>query len=315
MSCPSSPVAYFVFNRPRHAEESFAAIRARKPSELFIIADGPREKYPEDVVRCREVHKIVDVIDWPCKVHRNYSETNLGCKRRVSTGLDWVFSQVGRAIILEDDCVASPDFFLFCDTLLERYLTDERIWVVSGNSYQPQYRNGDGSYYFSKYPDCWGWATWRRAWRHYQGELPFLEEWKKSLRWRECFPVRVEQRYWDWIFTSVQAGKIDTWDYPWLACAIYGGGLAATPNANLVKNIGFDNEATHTKGDDRRFSYELTPLGGMVHPSEVKPDLQADERYRKTFFANHDGLWRRLMRKVVRSADALRWSTRTCANQ
>ena len=300
MSCLSSPVAYIVFNRPRHTNETFAAIREQRPSTLFIIADGPREGNPEDVERCREVREIVEKIDWPCKVYRNYSETNLGCKRRFSTGLDWVFTQVAHAIILEDDCVASADFFSFCETLLKHYENNEAVWAVTGNSYQPQHRRGDGSYYFSKYPDCWGWATWQRAWQHYQEDLPFLEEWNGSPRWRECFPVHAEQRFWDRVFRLCQQGKIDTWDFPWVACVLYGGGLVATPNANLVRNIGFDAEGTHTKGQDAEGVYEITPFGSMVHPSGIMADVEADEYYFQRFFADQSSLWQRLLRRLKR---------------
>jgi hypothetical protein len=309
MSNLSSPVAYIVFNRPRHTRETFAAIRKQKPVQLFIIADGPRQGHPEDVERCREVREVVALIDWPCEVHRNYSDNNLGCKHSVSSGLNWVFSRVDRAIILEDDCLASPDFFSFCNTLLEFYKNNERVWTVAGNSYQPEHQRGDGSYYFSKYPNCWGWATWRRAWQHYRGDMPFLKEWKKSPRWRECFPVRAEQRYWNRIFRLCQQGKIDTWDFPWIACAMYGGGLTATPNANLVKNIGFDAEGTHTTGLDDGFTYDITPLGSIVYPSEIKADVQADEFYRLRFFVSQDSLWQRLLGKLKRSITMMLWSS------
>jgi hypothetical protein len=308
MSNKSAPIAYIIFNRPRHTRKTFAAIREQMPLQLFIIADGPREGHPEDVEGCREVREIVETIDWPCTVHRNYSDINLGCKRRVSSGLDWVFSQVDRAIILEDDCVASREFFSFCDALLEFYKNNEKVWVVNGNSYQPQRPRGDGSYYFSKYPDCWGWATWRRAWQHYQGELPFIEEWKKSPRWQECFPARAEQRYWARKFKLAQQGKIDTWDYQWIACEMYGGGLAATPNANLVKNIGFDAEGTHTTGLDEGFDYEITLLGSMIHPSGIKADVQADEFCRYQFFFCQDSLWQRLVQKLKRIINIILWS-------
>jgi hypothetical protein len=298
MSSPSS-VAYFVFNRPRHTRQSFAAVRNRRPSHLFIIADGPRASHPQDFARCREVREIVNLIDWPCRVYRNYSDTNLGCKRRISSGLDWVFSQVDRAIILEDDCVASSEFFSFCDTLLEFYEEDERVWAINGNSYQAHGQNGDGSYYFSKYPDCWGWATWRRAWNHYQVELPFLEEWIGSTRWKAAFPLRAEQRYWRQKLNLVRRGKIDTWDYQWLACMNFGEGLAATPNANLVTNIGFD-EGTHMNERDNSGPHNLTPLGAIVHPSEVKPDSEADEFYRQRFFSPSYELSRRVTDWITR---------------
>jgi len=305
MPCPSSPVAYFVFNRPRHTRQSFAAIRAQKPPQLFIIAEGPRERHPEDVARCREVREIVEVIDWPCTIHRNYSGTNLGCKKRISGGLDWVFSQVDRAIILEDDCVAAPEFFSFCDTLLEVYKDNEKVWVVNGNSYQLKHQRGAASYYFSKYPDCWGWATWRRAWINYEGELPFLEEWIGSERWGAAFPFKAEQQYWSQKFRMVKRRRIDTWDYQWVACMNYEGGLAATPNANLVKNIGCDSEGTHTNECDQECVYDPSALGTIVHPSEIKADFEADELYRSRFFTIPSQSWRSIVPSIFQRLNEL----------
>lgn len=275
-----TPVAFIVFNRPEHTRAAFAAIRGYRPSRLFLIADGPRTHYPLDAVRCQDVRHIVSEVDWPCEVRTNFSNHNLGCSLRVSSGLDWVFSEADRAIVLEDDCVASPEFFSFCDQILEAYENNEAVWVVSGNSYQPEIKRGDGSYYFSKYPDCWGWATWRRAWRHYQNDLPFLDEWQRTRRWKECFPTLLERRYFDRVFRGVLRGATDSWGYRWLACMIYGGGLAATPNANLVQNIGFDGEGTHTTNRGNPHPHCPTQLGPMKHPTRVAPDVEADDYLR-----------------------------------
>jgi hypothetical protein len=282
---PQAPVAYIVFNRPQHTRRTFEAIRAHRPARLFIIADGPRPDRPDDVERCQEVRRIVADVDWPCQVQSDLAATNLGCARRVSSGLGWVFSHVERAIVLEDDCVASPTFFAFCEQLLERYRDDDAVWVVNGNSYQPQFRRGDGSYYFSKYPDTWGWATWRRAWSRYQHDLPFLEEWLGSRQWVEGTPVKSERRYLEHAFRQALAGELDSWAYRWTACILHGGGLCATPNANLVRNIGFDEEATHTRGGG--LEYEVTGLGPIEHPSAVRADVEAD-----AYFRNHFGFER-----------------------
>ena len=145
------PIAYIVFNRPRHTERSFAILRKQQPSQLFIISDGPRIEHPTDAERCAEVRAIVERVDWPCEVYRHYAESNLGCKQRVSSGLDWVFAQVERAIILEDDCLPHPDFFEFCENLLDRYANDSRVWVISGDNFQNGHRRGRAAYYFSKY--------------------------------------------------------------------------------------------------------------------------------------------------------------------
>jgi hypothetical protein len=273
-----TPIAYIVFNRPQHTERTFAVLREQRPSQLFVIADGPRLGHPADAVRCRAVREIVERVDWPCEVHRNYAKTNLGLKRRVSSGLDWVFGQVERAIVLEDDCVAHPDFFRFCDALLEHYALDERVSVITGNNFQNGRQRGEASYYFSRYNHCWGWATWRRAWQHYQGDLPFWPEWSRSADWCEKTPDAVERRYWEKIFDRVYAGQIDSWAYPWTACVWKFGGLTATPNVNLVSNIGFGEDATHTTATkSAQAELPTQSLGRITHPKLVKRDDKADQ--------------------------------------
>ena len=271
------PIAYIIFNRPQHTEKSFAGIREQRPRKLFIIADGPRADHPTDAERCRAVREIVENVYWPCDVYRNYADANLGLKHRVSSGLDWVFENVERAIILEDDCVAHPDFFTFCEELLDRYSEDERVSVITGNNFQHGHRRGEASYYFSKYNHCWGWATWRRAWQFYEGDMPFWPEWKKTLDWRQKIADPQERKYWSTIFDKVKADEIDTWDYPWTACVWRKGGLTATPNVNLVSNIGFGEDATHTTSPQSQHSeMQIFPLGELTHPGDVQRNNAAD---------------------------------------
>ena len=270
-------IAYIIFNRPRHTRETFQVIRAARPARLYIIADGPRVNHPTDAERCKEVRKIVDQIDWPCEVHRNYADQNLGLKRRVSSGLDWVFSQVESAIILEDDCLPHPDFFTFCRDLLERYKDDERVWTITGNNNQDGKKRSSDAYYFSKYGHCWGWATWRRAWAQYDGDIKFWPEWKHSLDWRNKTPDPYEQIFWVDIFDRIFLKKIDSWAYPWMACLWYHGGLTATPRVNLVTNIGVGPDSTHTLADEDQPGVPVRPLGPLTHPAEVKQHLKADQ--------------------------------------
>lgn len=279
----NTPIAYVIFNRPRHTRETFEAIRAQRPSHLLIIADGPRVGHPTDTERCRETREIVANIDWPCQVQRNYAELNMGCRARVSSGLDWVFEQVERAIVLEDDCLPNADFFSFCDALLDRYATDERVWVVTGNNFQRGKKRGDATYYFSKYNHCWGWATWRRAWQHYRVDMPYWPAWKETQDWRKKTPSVIERKVWENLLDRVKANEIDTWDYQWTACAWYYGGLTATPNVNLVTNIGFGPDATHTVTSDDEVGIAAYPLGPLTHPRAVRQDHAADR-----FVFNHN---------------------------
>lgn len=272
----NAAIAYIIFNRPHHTLNTFKAIRAQRPSKLFLIADGARTGHPTDIQRCKEARAVVANIDWPCEVFHNYSEENLGCKRRVSSGLDWVFSQVDSAIVLEDDCLPHPDFFNFCNNLLDRYKNDDRIWVITGNNFQDGKKRGDASYYFSKFNHCWGWATWRRAWQKYQLDMPYWAEWKQSADWNNKTTDLVERKIFTELFDRVSRGEIDTWDYQWTACVWYHGGLTATPNVNLVTNIGFGPDATHTVADDNLEGMPSSALGNLTHPTAVRQDVAAD---------------------------------------
>lgn len=292
-----TPIAYIIFNRPNHTRVTFAAIREQRPAQLFIIADGPRSDHPTDAALCREVREIVKLIDWPCDVHRSYADENQGCKQRVISGLDWVFSQVEQAIILEDDCLPHPDFHGYCEALLERYENDNRVMVVTGNNFQAGHHRGDFAYYFSKYPLIWGWATWKRAWLRNDSNIKFWPEFKASQKWHDLFNDAVERRYWESILDTVHSKKFETtWDYPWMASVWYHEGLTAMPNVNLVTNIGFGPEGTHTVEYEDKNVLPTRPLGPLTHPTNVKQDRKAD---RYLFDHRFSGLERRLHRRLL----------------
>jgi len=273
----STAIAFIVFNRPAQTAQTFAAIKAERPRQLFIIADGPRPGHPSDAQRCAAVRALVSQVDWPCDVHREFADANLGCKQRVSSGLDWVFGQVERAIVLEDDCLPHRDFFSFCDAMLEHYAEDERVWVVTGNNFQDGQRHGNGSYYFSKFSHCWGWASWRRAWTHYDSEITFWPQWQASQHWQELTPDLIERQHWERLFDRAYRKKVDTWDYQWMASVWYHRGLTATPNVNLVRNIGFGEDATHTRSTRNKLADLTTkPLGELTHPRHVEQNVAAD---------------------------------------
>lgn len=242
----TTPVAFFIFNRPDTTKRVFKAIQQARPKTLLIIADGPRDNHLSDVEKCVAARTILKKVDWDCKVLSNYSDVNLGCKRRIASGLDWVFGNVEEAIILEDDCLPHPSFFLFCQELLEKYRDDNRIMTISGDNFQfGKSRNGD-SYYFSRYNHCWGWASWRRTWKYFDIEM---KDWPKIRNegWlKDIFNDSSSVKYWENVFQSTYEDKINTWDYILSYTCWLQNGLNIVPNVNLVSNIGFGNEATHT---------------------------------------------------------------------
>jgi hypothetical protein len=230
----STPVAFIIFNRPDTTARVFQAIRQARPQKLLVIADGPRIDRSDEAEKCAATRAIIDQVDWECKVLTNYSDINLGCKHRVSSGIDWVFSEVEEAIILEDDCLPTPSFFQFCQTILERYRHDDRISMIGGTNYQQEHSRTSSSYYFSKYAHIWGWATWKRAWKNYDVDMKTWTECKRNNLVQSAFHDAYEQKYWSDEFDKVYAGEINTWDYQWLYTCFAQSRLSIVPNRNLI---------------------------------------------------------------------------------
>lgn len=271
-----APVALFVFNRPQLTSKVYERIRAARPSRFLVVADGPRSTRPEEEQLCRATREVVSSPDWPCELLTNFAPENLGCRRRVSSGLDWVFQQCSEAIILEDDCIPCASFFDFCSEMLSRYRDDTRIMHVSGDNYQDGRRRGNASYFFSRYPLSWGWASWRRAWCYYDVNISlwptaYKERWLESI-----LDSSKEVCHWEAIFDRLYRGQIDTWDYQWVFTNWRHGGLSILPNENLVTNIGVGPDATHFKEGHSTLGIPTRELCELVHPTEVIRDKEAD---------------------------------------
>jgi len=281
-------VLFLVFNRPETTAQVFESIRQAKPPRLYVAADGARLDREGEIELVAKTRAIATAVDWPCEVKTLFRNENLGCKKAVSGAISWFFEQEEQGIILEDDCLPCQDFFIFCETLLDRFATDEQISTITGTNFQNNLQRGDASYYFSKYNHCWGWASWRRAWQYYQGDLQFWPEWSASDNWTQLTPDKVERRYWQKIFNSVRAGQIDSWAYPWTASVWFHGGLTATPNVNLIRNIGFGADATHTASADSPFSdMETHQLAILTHPSLIQQNEAADRYVFDYVFGGH----------------------------
>lgn len=274
-------VALILFRRPDATQRVFAEIAKARPERLFLIADGPRPDRPGEAEQCAAARAVVEKVDWPCEVFRNYSPTNLGCGLRPATGISWVFEHVEDAIILEDDCVPHPSFFRFCQDLLERYREDERVMQVSANNFQFGKRRSPYSYFFSCHPICWGWASWRRAWKHFNMELklwPLL----RDTKWLyDVIQNEAAVEYWSSFFNEAHAlkGKVDYWDYQWAFACWSQSGLSISPSRTLVTNIGFGSDASHTIGSADRRAYLGTEEMAfpLYHPPCVVRDYEADQ--------------------------------------
>lgn len=272
-----TPVALIIFNRPHTTQIIFDAIRKAKPQQLFLIADGPRGNIKGEVEKCAQTRAIVEQVDWPCQVHINYSEVNLGCKKRVSSGITWLFEHVEKAIILEDDCLPNPTFFQFCEELLDKYELDHRVMMISGDNFQFGDRRSDDSYYYSQHTHIWGWATWRRAWKYYDENMSMWEDIRSGNWLIDMLQDEESAKYWYQRFEDTYFGKVDAWDYVWTFSCWINRGLTILPNVNLISNIGFGENATHTKIKTPVANIPTEPmLFPLRHPRYMIRDVKAD---------------------------------------
>lgn len=284
-----TPVAFLVFKRPDTTERVFEVIRQTKPPKLLLVADGPRANHDGEIAKCEAVRAIIEQVDWDCEVIKNYSETNLGCAKRISSGLNWVFEQVEEAIILEDDCLPHPSFFQFCEDLLDKYRYDERIASISGQNIQTGHKRVGYDYYFSRYNHIWGWATWRRAWQHYDFEMKLWPEIKTKQFLKDILGEDKAVKTWTKIFQNMYNGnKYNTWDFQWQFSCWMRHSLGITSNVNLISNIGFGEGSTHVSGNKNK--HANLPVEAvqfpLKHPPYVICDVKADNFTQKDLFSS-----------------------------
>jgi hypothetical protein len=273
----TTPVALLIFNRPDTTERVFREIAKAKPPKLLVVADGPRTNRAGEYEKCQQTRAIIQKVDWDCEVITNFAENNMGCKLRVASGIDWIFEQVEEAIILEDDCLPEPSFFQFCEEMLTRYRNNDRVSMVSGGNLQFGQQRGLASYYFSRYTHIWGWATWRRAWQHYDRDIKLWPQFRDEGWIEALFPNKGEQDYWRNSFQMVYDGSLDTWDCSWTFSALLKGMLQVVPNVNLISNIGFGPDATHTHDVGIHANMPTQPINfPLIHPNFVLQDPEGD---------------------------------------
>lgn len=237
------PVLLVVYRRADLTARTLAAIGAARPRRLFVAADGPASE--SERAACDAARAAATAVTWPCDLRTDFAVGNMGCAPRMNSAIDWLFAHADRGIVLEDDCLPAPDFFPFCDELLERYRDDRHVMHISGESY------GGGtaadSYAFSKYALTWGWATWKRAWDLDDRTMAGWPATRGRPELQALFDSRDERDYLLSTFEQ-QAAAGPMWDYAWWYTCM-ANGLSIHPAVNLVSNIGSDPRATHTRGE------------------------------------------------------------------
>ncbi|MDJ0798483.1 MAG: glycosyltransferase family 2 protein [Calothrix sp. MO_167.B12] len=295
-----TPVAFIIFKRPDTTKKVFEAIRQAKPPKLFVIADGPRLDKPGEAEKCAATRAIIDRVDWDCEVFKNYADVNMGCKERVSSGLEWVFNNIEEAIILEDDCLPELTFFRFCEELLEKYRNDQRVMSITGTNLLGEWKSEIQSYHFSYYFSCWGWATWKRAWDCYDVDMKLWSMPEIKNRVRDIIADEKQYLNRKQHLDNTYNGKTNSWAYQFLFMCLAYSGFSVTPSVNLISNIGFTAEGTHTNSShDERANMPTFPINFPLQPPlGIAVDREYDYlRYKKIWAET----WQQKIRRTVKS--------------
>lgn len=257
-----------------------AEIAKAQPPEIFLFSDGPNRNKSDDSYLVEETRRVMErAITWDARVHKRFNSENEGLFRGVTGAIDWFFSIVEEGIIMEDDCVVHEDFFGYCDELLERYRSDERVWCISGDNATNLPVSDGASYGFMRDPLVGAWATWRRCWVQFDRNFELWPRVRGTTREKELYPDRVERRVRRKVNDRYAKG-IDAWAFKWKMTLHFYGGLSTVPAVNLNRNIGWNRpDATHTKGDSLRANRPTYPILPLSHPAEVKVDPLTDKEW------------------------------------
>lgn len=296
----SIPILLITFNRPEHTRRVLKPIIAAQPQDLYVFQDGARDGNENDLKKCAEVRHVVEELtkDTEVVLHTNYFDKNLGCGPGPMTALNWFFSENDRGIIIEDDAVPHPDFFPYCEELLEKYNNDFDVRAIGSMNVDTQHW-GDGSYYFSMMNrNLCAWATWKRAWQAFDIKMENVSRCKlrKALRHYGCGALQCE--YWcdrlDEVHTDLCGGK--SWDMQFIMSIWMNKGKGIIPNVNLSSNIGTVGDATHAMGEgniiDNVPSHPIMPL---IHPSGTAVQYVADKQFHFRYFEPNKKSWKPLM--------------------
>ena len=264
------PILFIIFNRLDTTKQVFDEIRRLQPLKLYIASDGPRKNRDgEDKIVEAVRSYVINSIDWNCQVKTFFREKNLGCGKAVSGAISWFFQYEEMGIILEDDCLPSTSFFSYCKELLEKYKDDQRIFHITGHN-PLTIVESPYSYYFSRIQHCWGWASWKRAWDKYNFDINDLDDFVLNKKIDYIFKKKEEKTYWLNVFKQMVDHKIDTWDYQWTYSIFNNNGYCINPTKNLITNIGFNQNATHTFDSNSIYSNQpIYIISEIVHPKKI----------------------------------------------
>ncbi len=303
MSKLDTPVLLITYKRLDTTKKVFESIRNAKPPRIYIASN-----IGKDEVGIQEVNKVRDFleknIDWDCKVFKLYREKHLSAKDSISGAIEWFFQNEEMGIILEDDCLPSQSFFWFCEELLTRYADDMRVWHIGGcSTLNKDILLNEDSYYFSKYNHIWGWAGWASRWKMYDSNVSLFKEFSKNRYIENVTKNKLLQKFWINNFKSVYEKRVDTWDYQWYFTTWSNGGVSIIPTVNLITNLGFGADATHTSDSNSKLSNmeKIEIELDLIHPKIMMPNIIYDNYNSQFLFGiNYFSFYKNEIKKILK---------------
>lgn len=296
-----TPVLFIVFNRPEITAKTLSVIKEVKPKYLYIAADGPRKNRPDDAEKCKKVKEVIhEMVDWDCELKTLYREENRGCGHGPAEAITWFFDHVEQGIILEDDCLPAKSFFRFCEELLKKYKDDDKVWWISGSNFFGKWYTKKASYSLSNFGPLWGWATWRNYWENfdYSAEGWFTKTGKENVR--KSLNNNLYYKYFSKVFDRYfEITKDDVWDYQFLFSRFNHGGVTIIPSANQITNIGFGENATHTRSNSAINPQVYEIKFPLQHPKKNVDNL-FDWLFFQKYLKTNKTLLNRLLVKAVK---------------
>lgn len=277
-----SPVLVMVYKRPDTVRQILEVLRQVKPPKLYISANAPHPGKNEQLL-VEETRAVFDGVDWPCEIVKHFRTEHIPLAgMSLYYGIDWFFKNEEEGIILEDDVLPHPDFFSYCDELLERYRDDDDIFSISGrNCFYDEQPESPFSYYFTNFTAIWGWAGWRRSWNLYRFSIDYFD--------RESFinklhSLRLPQscyRYYLNLYDQMKTGDVDTEDFQFLLTQWYYNKKSILPVHNLNKNIGFGRgDAVHKQvSKDKAALYGNQGIMPLIHPHSTTISSELEKEY------------------------------------
>lgn len=281
------PIVFCTFNRLDCAKKVFEKIREIKPKKLYLVSDGPRMGIAEEQEKVNAVRKHLEShIDWECLVYKNFADANMGCGKRMSDGITWAFEKEEKLIILEDDCLVDISFFRYCKELLDLYEHDENIMLIGGYNPLGVVKNF-GSFLFTPFAEIWGWATWKRVWQQYDYDIVAWKERNITSYMKKIMNTTMIE-YYSNMFDQVYTHELDTWDYQLQYLIFQKEGLSIVPCKNMVKNIGFGVDATHTKDTLEQVCNVAHVMDFPLHvPKKIESNKQYNRKMLRTLYGKN----------------------------